>query len=352
MIEVEFEYANARIRSMKGDLLGADEMESLIVKPDLDAVIAELSGTPYGKDVETASAQYSGIVAVEVALRRNFTRNFQKILAFLRGDEAEVYIRTLLARWDIQNIKTILRGKNIHADPIEIAECLVPAGDLDETVLTELISQPDVRAVIDLMATWGIEYATPLTRRFSEFIEQRDLSILEYALDMFYYKNALQTVKEGSYNDRILEEMIRTEIDVTNIKTILKMLRDRMDVEDAGKYLIPGGIALDAGRMHSMLTAGTIEGAVKHLEPTPYAFLARAPEDALRGDRISPLEKWLDNYLMQKGIARFLGCPLSIAMAIGYLWAKYREVTNLRIIARCKTEDVSEKELRGELLHV
>ncbi len=337
---------------MKGDLLGADALENLIVKPDLDSVIAELGGTPYGKDLEKASAQYSGIMSVEVALRRNFTRHFQKILTFLRGDAAEIYIRTLLARWDIQNIKTILRGKNIHADPSEIIGCLVPAGELDETVLLELIKQADVRAVIDLMATWGIEYAVPLTQSFGEFNEQRDLSILEYALDMFYYKNALQTVKEGSYNDLILEDMIKTEIDVTNIKTILKMLRDRVDAEDAEKYLIPGGITLDTERMLSMLNTGTIEGAIKHLETTPYNFLSKAPEVALKGDRISLLEKSLDDFLMRKGIGKFLSCPLSIAMAIGYLWAKYREVTNLRIIARCKTADVSDKELRGELLHV
>jgi V/A-type H+-transporting ATPase subunit C len=48
----------------------------------------------------------------------------------------------------------------------------------------------------------------------------------------------------------------------------------------------------------------------------------------------------------------FFRDPLSIAMAVGYLWAKYNEVTNLRIIARCRLADIPEKELRGELLHV
>ena len=48
-------------------------------------------------------------------------------------------------------------------------DCLVPAGELDEVTLTELIKQPDVRAVIDMLATWGIVYAKPLTERFGEF---------------------------------------------------------------------------------------------------------------------------------------------------------------------------------------
>ena len=60
----------------------------------------------------------------------------------------------------------------------------------------------------------------------------------------------------------------------------------------------------------------------------------------------------LDRYLIRRGISRFLGDPLSIAIPIGYIWAKYNEVTNIRIIARCKTADVPEKELRGELVYV
>ena len=43
-------------------------------------------------------------------------------------------------------------------------------GELDEVTLTELIKQPDVRAVIDMLATWGMVYAKPLTERFGEFI--------------------------------------------------------------------------------------------------------------------------------------------------------------------------------------
>lgn len=46
------------------------------------------------------------------------------------------------------------------------------------------------------------------------------------------------------------------------------------------------------------------------------------------------------------------GDPLSIAVAVGYYWAKYIEITNLRIIARCKTADVPDETVRGELFYV
>jgi V/A-type H+-transporting ATPase subunit C len=337
---------------MKRHLLDHSVFETLILKPDVESVIAELGNTAYKDEIEKASVQYKGITCIEVALRKDFSAAFRKILRFMKGEKSEKYIKILLGRWDVQNIKTILRGKNIHIPSAEILECLIPAGELDDTTMIELIKQPDVKAVIDLLATWGISYAKPLTRNFKEYSEKRDLTILEYAIDRFYYKNALRAVKGESYDDRLVREMVMTEIDVTNIKNVLKMIRDKIDVEEVRSYLIEGGISLNNEKLLTMVKAGTPEGAIKLLETTPYSFLSKVPDEILKAGKISVLEKELEKYLIKLGISRFLGDPLSIAIPIGYIWAKYNEITNIRIIARCKTADIPEKELRGELVYV
>lgn len=352
VVRVECEYVNARIKGMKRNLLHPSIYEALILKPDVESIITELGTTSYKEEIEKASVQYDGINCIEVALRKDLTHAFRKILGFMRGDESEKYIKILLGRWDVQNIKTILRGKNIHVPSAEIHECLVPAGELDETTLIELIKQPDVKAVIDLLATWGISYAKPLTRTFREFSETRDLAILEYAIDRFYYNNALKAVKGGSYDDRLIRDMILTEIDVTNIKNVMRMIRDKVDAGEAHRYLIEGGIALGTDKLLTMVKSATPEGAVKQLETTPYSFLSKFPEEIFGSGKISVFEKELEKFLIKQGIRQFLGDPLSIAIPIAYIWAKYNEVTNIRIIARCKTADVPEKELRGELVYV
>lgn len=352
VVRVEYEYVNARIKGMKSRLLAPSVFESLILKPDVESIITELGNTPYKEEIEKATVQYSGITCIEVALRKDFTNAFRKILGFMKGGESEIYITILLSRWDIQNIKTILRGKNIHMTSSEIIECLVPAGQLDDTTLIELIKQPDVKAVIDLLATWGIEYSRPLTRNFKEFSDKRDLSVLEYAIDKFYYENALERSGEDSYDDRIIRDMISTEIDVTNIKNVLKMMRDKIEIEEAEKFLIKGGSTLDIGMLLSMMRSGTLEGAIKLLDATPYKFLSELPAEVFKTEKISVFEKELEKYLIKRGVSRFLGDPLSIAVAVGYVWAKFNEITNIRIIARCKTADITEKEIREELIYV
>jgi len=352
VVRVQYDYVNARIRGMKSRLLGTPVFETLILKPDVEAIITELGNTDYKEEIEKASIQYSGIRCIEVALRKNFTRAFRKIFNFMEGETAEKYVKILLNRWDVQNIKTILRGKNIHVTSEEIIDCLVPAGQLDDITLIELIKQSNVREVIDLLATWGIEFAKPLTRNFKEYTEKRDLAVLEYAIDKFYYENALETLVKESYDNRIVLDMITTEIDVTNIKNVLRMIRDKIEIEEAETFLINGGAKVNINRLFSMIRTGTLEGAIKVLDATPYNFLSELPADVYKTGKISVFEKELDKYLIKRGIDRFLGDPLSIAITVGYIWAKYNEITNIRIIARCKTADVSEKVIREELFYV
>ena len=352
MTKVDYEYINARIRGMKSRLLGRKELEALGAKLDLNSVIDELENTPYRQDLEDASVKYSRLAAVEEALRQNLSKTFRLIFSFVKDEDAETLISIFLNKWDVQNIKTILRGKNIQEVPAEIAESLAPAGALSDATLTELIKQPDVKAVIDLLATWGIEYSRPLTQHFKEFSETRDLVVLEYALDKFYYGRALDAVAGDSYDEGIIRGIVRTEIDVTNIKNVLRIIRDKVELKDPEYYFIPGGKELNVDKLSALSQIRTIDGVIKQLAGSSYDFLARLPDEYVTAEKISPFEKELDKYVLQKSLSLFSGDPLSLALVIAYLWAKFNEITNIRIIAMCKTEYVPEKELMEELVFV
>jgi len=346
---VEFNYANARIRGMKSRLLKSSDLKELAAKLDVDSVTKMLEQTPYRRELEDASVQYSGITCIEEALRRNLAKTFRLLFDMMKNEEAETCISIFLNKWDVQNIKTILRAKNIGVTSDEIFGSLAPAGALDDALLIELIKQPDVRTVIDLLASWGVEYAKPLTEHFEEYSKSSDLVVLEYALDKFYYKNALNVAKGDSYDKGIIKGLIKTEIDVTNIKSVLRIIRDKIELEDAEYYLIAGGRELDTDRLLAMIKTWTIEGVIKQLARTSYGPPTNVPDEYVKKEKISVFERGLDKFLLQKALAMSSGDPLSIAVVIGYLYAKFNEITNIRIIARAKTEDISGEELMGEL---
>ncbi len=348
---MDYGYLNARIRGMKGRLLDKKALDELVLKPDIESLTAALEKTPYRQDIEEAGVKYSGIYRLEYALRKNFSRTFTKISELIRGQEAESYLGIFLKRWDVQNVKTILRGKSIHAAPEEILECLLPVGSLDEASLSEMIKQPDVKSVIDLMAAWDIEYARPLMHAFSQYQSDKSLIPLDVALDRYHYERAMESLKKNSYDAMVVRELLATHIDVINIKSALRMARDKVSPEEAKAYFLGGGKKLDEDFFISMINTKSVEGVLKLLEPTRYSFLKAAPEESLKKEKISELEKMLDRYIILQGISVYRGDPLSIAIPVGFFWAKYNEITNLRIIARCKTVGMSEEQVRRELVY-
>ena len=228
----------------------------------------------------------------------------------------------------------------------------MPAGELDEATLTELVRQPDLRATIDLLATWHIPYAKPLTEGFPVFAKSGDLSVLECSLDQYYYRDALDKVKTPSANHAMIREILATEIDVLNLRTVLRMIHDQISPEDAAPFLIDGGREFDAKKLDRLLRLHSVDEVIAALGTTQYRFLDTAQEPGLRPRR-SPSSSVSSSDSLS---GRVWGCsgrnPLSVASLIAYFWAKYNEITNIRIISRCKTADFPVEHLREELVYV
>lgn len=345
-------YINARVRGMYGNLLGPERLRALILLPDLDAMIAELQKTPYREELETSCVWKSSIVCIENALRRHLAKTYSKILRMFEDDDAARYVRIFLNRWDVHNLKTILRGKNVHSPPDEIREALVPAGTLDEATLVELLKQNDVREAIDLLATWGIDYARPLTPHIDEWSRSRDLLVMEHALDRYYFDYARDAVQGRRPAAVALQQLVGTEIDVTNLKTVIAFLRDGVGLEDGERFLLEGGAELPTETLGAMVTDGDLETAMKRLEGTRFAFVRPLVAEAKVTGRLSPVLKELDRHLDRAGASLFRRDPLSVTLVVGFMYIFLIEVTNLRIIARCRDAGLSDEELEAELIHV
>lgn len=349
---MDYGYVNARIRGMKSRLLDKKALENLIFKPDIDSLIAELEKTPYRPEITAAKSQFSGIACIEHALRENLTRTYRKIHGFVESTDGERFLSVFLQRWDVQNIKTVLRGKAVHMTPEDIQSCIIPAGDLDEVTINEMIRQTDIRAVIDLLATWEIGFSRPLTEAYPEYVKKEDLMILESALDRYYYANALGLVRGNGPDETLIRNIITTEIDTINIKTVLRLIRDKIDPPESRRFFLEGGREFDIPRLMAIMERRSVQGVMEELALSSFYFLEKGSDTYLKTGKISVYEKELDRFLIKNGVHAFFHDPLSIASAVGYFWAKYNETINIRIISRCKTAELSDAELTEELIYV
>lgn len=347
-----FDYGNARIRAMKSRLFGRQALEHLIDIGSVAGLLAALADSPYGEAVQNALVRWSGIDCLSHALYDDLVGTFCRTRRFFSGSSAAI-VTTVLRRYDVHNVKTILRGlaQNVPANEV-LANCY-PVGDLRQSDLEELVHAADTRAAIDLLATWRMPMAQPL-------VEQRaahprvELPERELAIERWYWEQALAT-------GEALFEMAMLEVDAANVLTALRLvsamnpestLQVQLGEVDPQKFFIgPGRISIkqliDAARRDS------IHSTVEILHGARYdSILKDALDEYAISNRLSVFERAFTFERLRLARRLILSDPLGPGVFVGYVQFKTNEVANLRTIGHGFALQQPPQRIKQELVTV
>ncbi len=348
----DYGYTNARIRGMRSRLLKQSFFDDLMTSKDIGTVIQKVMSTEYGPDLEGRILHGRTATQVDEALRDNMTRTFQKVRG-LANDEAQALISTLLGRWDMFNIKTVIRGKHMALPDEEIVDSLVAVGQLSQVDTEELAKQSSVRSIVDTLATWGLPFAIPLREVMPQYDESHDLSVLELALDRYYYEWAVRRLKGWRENKRIVREFLAIQVDTMNLLTCLRLLNSDLGDTDAGRFFLPGGEVVDLALFMELSSMSDVDEVFNRIKKTPYGRpLDEVALLYMEKGSVSVFERALEDLLFRKAFDTGKGDPLGIGLAVSYLWAKANEITNLRIVVKGVSVGMPVERMREELIVV
>ncbi len=350
--ETDVGYANARLRGMKANLMKASFLDELIEAPDVQHAVQILQATSYGPDIEGELIHGRTAAVVDEALKDNVVRTFEKVFKFL-DPEARDILTVLLGRWDVQNIKTVLRGAHNSVALEQVKESLLPLGFISEAELEALARIGEVHAVISTMATWGITYAIPLRQGYSEYATTGDLADLELALDRYWAAYAADRLSRNSENYRITRRILATQVDVLNLVMVFRLLRADATAVRAQRYFLTGGRYISESLFLELAQLSDVDEVLDRLKKTPYAdALDTAALRYLELGSISAFERALEMMLTRQALLSGIRDPQGIGVAISYLYAKLNEITNLRIVIRGKAVGMPAERVREDLILV
>lgn len=354
-------YQNARIRGMKSDLFNKGFYEKLLEAKDTTEIINILGKTHYRKDIEEGLLKFPGSTGIEEGLKLNIIKDYQKIIRFLKGNsQAERLVRLVLSRWDVYNLKTVFRGIHSDCTKEEISEQLIPVGQLDQVHLYTLLQQDDVKACIDILFQWGFKVARPLNRVYKKYTETKRLSLLELAIDKYHYSYMIENIKKpliGRFNENLVMDLTEKEIDLVNIMTLLRLVSENIRSERINfhDFFISGGKDKDVtvDKLVQLTEENEIEDVIEKLSSSSYSpILQEGLKKYHFTGSISAIERRIEDYTTKQLVNLFKKDPLSISVIIAYIWAKYNETVNLRIIIKGKEMEISEAQIREALVFV
>ena len=284
----------ARVRGLASRLLGRQVLERLAKSPDLTTLAKQLEGTAY----HTAEAlDARAPIGLERQTRRAAGERLSTIAKW-SGDRAEA-LAPLFEDEDRRNLRALVRSIVGNVAVEKRMAGLLPTPSLPNAALEALATQPRVRDIGALLASWENPYGAAI---LSEAVGTRiDLFALQLAIDRTYAARMLD--KAQQIGEPVLS-FVQTQLDAENVSTALAAASGALE-NRASAHFIEGGklikrdefehlAALPAAEAHAQiarLVAGTVFAplAPEHATGSDDAMLTAQLRELRRTVRLDPL---------------------------------------------------------------
>ncbi len=340
-----YAYTVSRVKAKKALLL-KDEDYNKMLQMSVPEISRYISESGYQKEMADLAGHLDGIDLVEHATYANMAKVFGSILGASQG-ELNTMVAAYLEKWDIWNLKVILRGKSYGLSVEEVQEDLVPAGSLKSESLEKLIALDNVD---DIIANYcKMEHVTIPQDVLSAYKASGNLGAIEDYLDKYHYVRLLKSIDPSSRPTRMFQDYVRTEIDVRNLETILKLKVEGIYGEDVMNYIIPGGRQIDHRYATQLANAETIAAAASDLSQLDFYDTIK---ELVEADSVSVRDVVTEMKKYEIAAARKFShmYPLSVVPVLDYMIHKEIEVGNIRTISRGVESGLDTETIKGLLV--
>ena len=339
-----YAYTVTRVKAKKSLLVKEEDYNKMLMM-SLPEISRYMSESGYQKEMSELANRMEGIDLVEYAAYLNMSRVFTNILNSSDGD-LNTMISAYLDKWNVWNVKVIIRGKSFGLDEKSIREDLVPAGSLKEAQLEKLIALPSIE---EMLTEYGRMDSISIPDEVkSSYSETGNLATIEDFLDKFRYSRLLESIVPNTRPTAALLDYVRHDIDVVNFSTIMKLKAEGIYGEEVMKYIIPDGKQIDKRKALNLANIKSVSEVIDEITQLDFyddvKEILESPEVSVRG-----IEGALKQYEM--GLAKEFSHmnPLSVAPVVDYMINKENEVYNILAIARGHQSGIPREKIK-ELL--
>jgi vacuolar-type H+-ATPase subunit C/Vma6 len=190
-----------------------------------------------------------------------------------------------------------------------------------------------------------------------EYREQKDLFVLEAALDRFRAGQAASLLREirrphrGDEREDALSLFLALSVDRANLMTALKAVEEKIPLADRRAFFLPGGRIYAARDFDRILSSRSIADALVFSARSSFSrALGTIPASFAGIPLLTAVERQLDRVLLRAMRARMRSDPLGWGMLASFLLNKTREIQNLRMIFRGRMAGLPDPDLMELLI--
>lgn len=342
-----YAYPIVRVAAMRSRLVTESKIDEIVRAENLAEIIAILEGTDCGKHLNQAMSEYDkiGVIALERSLNQHLVDVYKTTLGIV-PDEIKSLLKMLARKWEIKNLKTIFRAKHVGLPKKELEASLLPfEGLLHSGLVKQIIEVESIEEIFRLLS--DMKYGIILKEAIEEYQKRKSLVIIDAALDRYYYGETAKVLYQLGVRGRDVKRLFELEVDITNLKIILRCKKENIPKGEVAKFLIPFGFELVGKRLEELIEAENIETVLSRLEGTSYIEILNAVRTEYeKTGSLLPFERALEQFLIRtaKTVSRLqVFGPNPI---IGFFIVKENEVKSVKTILAAKEEKLSPEKIK------
>ncbi len=325
-----YAYAVGRTRALETRLLDRARFDRMIDATSAEEALKVLAESDYANAV----AELADVHDFESMLAAELKEAFDLILKISPKPEL---ISIMALRYDVHNLKVLFKAKYLGIK----SDLLIPVGSLDLDKMEYAVAEEDFRDLPEKLRRAAEDVS-------EDFLVNRDPQVIDLLLDQVLYDQLVSSARERGIN--FLEGMFIRQIDLTNLKSIIRVKRMGLNRELLKNILLPHG-SIPNDLLAGMLDE-PLESLITMLSMSDYADLvSEGVRNWLDKGTVSSLEKLSDDYItayLKKG----KWTPFGLEPLVGYLWAKEIEIKNIRLILVGKINKLPAEAIRERIRDV
>ncbi|MHB8257835.1 MAG: V-type ATPase subunit [Acidiferrobacterales bacterium] len=331
-----YAYLNARVSGMAARLLSDRGVDELIDKADeQDGGLLQAAGLAGGEPEHPADTGLS----LEQQLIASLLADFVILVRALSAAPRRFFIYWA-CRFELSNLKAIMRGKMAGEPAAQIRAQLVDMGPYGRLPVDELLGTQDVAELLRRLEHTPFGAIAREARRIYE--ERRELFAMDAAVDRRYYAGLsehLQSLERG--DRRQLDTLVGDIIDRTNLLWLLRY-RFSYGLPPAQTYylLIPAGDRLRAPLLQRLSRLETIEEVIAGL-PQPFSRPLSGVTTAADATLILERGGW------RKAETILRSRSVNLARVLAYLVLREKLLRQLRAVIKGRRLGLAPDLIRG-----
>lgn len=328
MDRMDFIQGVTRTRVLETRLLSGTRIDRMIEAKDIQEIYKILNETEYTNAVQGVNRddEYERVLSSELI----------RVYKLMREVSKDPIVVDLMAlKYDYHNLKVMIKEDKFKKD---LSDLYSPLGTLDMRRLKNDYRDGNLK---DLK----VEFIEAIEEVLKDLDTNDDPQRIDVIMDKHYFDHLYKIASETKID--LFVEYVKDMIDFINVRSIIRLKNQGKDFKFSEDIILENG-NIDKETILASLNDSTDNMIHKFRNSKISSGLLKGLESYKNTNRLSDLEKNMDNYLMElnKPSKNIHFGPEPI---FSYLVAKEAEIKTLRIIMVAKLNNLSPEVIRGRV---